>query len=335
MTGKWLVFQAILLEAAGIAAFFELSDPVVGLWVFVFSHLCASLLFSLFIWQLLPARYKRPVLPTFVALATIQFAIPVLGPVGTVLGLLLALYLPRHKHAPPWRQVAIPELPYQPIDISSEVLYSHGGLTQVLREANDPDKRLKAVMASKHINPRDHVRILREALKDSSDDVRLLAYGMLDGKEKLITERINKHQRELQKAEGRHRFRLTMALAQDYWEMAYLGLAQGGVKQHFLNKALELLEPLVEHPADAMACRMMGRIHLEMREWNTAYGYFLRAMALGIEQKDILPYLAETVFRMGHYQKVQEYVERYVETGTTDPGFLPVKNYWLGGNSVG
>ncbi len=335
MAGKWLVIQAIFLEIAGLSLFFYLDSSVASLWSYLFSHFCASLLFSLFILSLLPKHYQRPIIPTYFALVTIQFSIPVLGSIGTVLGILLALYLPRHRHSAPWREVNIPDLPYQPINISSEALYSHGGLTQVLREASDPAKRLKAVMASKHINPRDHVRILREALKDPVDDVRLLAYAMLDDKEKKITERMNQHQKELVKAKGEHHARLTLVLAQDYWEMAYLGLAQGGVRQHFLNKAIQLLQPLVEYPADAMACRMLGRIYLELEQWDVANGYFLRALALGVEQKHILPYLAETSFRMRRYKKVQEYIQRYVDTGTADPGFIPVMNYWLKGASVG
>ncbi len=334
MAGKWLVIQAIFLEIAGLSLFFFLDSSVAGLWSYLLAHLCASLLFSLFILRLLPRRYRKPIVPTYLVLVTIQYSIPIIGSIGTVLGILLALYLPRHKHQAPWRQVSIPDLPYQPINISSDALYSHGGLTQVLREAADPSKRLKAVMASKHINPRDQVRILREALKDPVDDVRLLAYAMLDEKEKQITERMNQHQKELVKAEGAHRARLIMVLAQDYWEMAYLGLAQGGVRQHFLNKAIELLQPLLEYPADAMACRLLGRIYLEMEQWDVANGYFLRALALGVEQKHILPYLAETSFRMRRYEKVEEYVQRYVDTGTADPGFIPVIQYWLKGASL-
>jgi tetratricopeptide (TPR) repeat protein len=184
-------------------------------------------------------------------------------------------------------------------------------------------------MASKHINERDHVRILRQALKDPVDDVRLLAYAMLDEKEKKISERINRHQQQLKNIDSENSLPVALRLAQDYWEMAYLGLAQGGVRTHFLHRAKDLLLPLVEHKADAIASRLLGRIYLALEQWDEAEDHLLLALDLGIEPQQVLPYLAEAAFHRRQFEKVKDYLAYYAESSVIHPSFSSVVKFWL------
>ena len=55
---------------------------------------------------------------------------------------------------------------------------------------NAPFKRLKAVMATRHMAPREAMEIWSKATRDPIDDVRLLAYAMKDDHEKRLTDRI-------------------------------------------------------------------------------------------------------------------------------------------------
>jgi hypothetical protein len=56
--------------------------------------------------------------------------------------------------------------------------------------ATPVDKRLNALVAIQSTPTRASGASLRSLLGDPADDVRLLAYGILDGKEKKITQRI-------------------------------------------------------------------------------------------------------------------------------------------------
>ena len=105
-------------------------------------------------------------------------------------------------------------------------MFNDGGLQDVLRHAPDTEKRMAALFATRRMPPREAIPILKLALRDPADDVRLLAYSMLDKQESEINLRIEAALRQLA-AEGAHRTALHDALARWYWELAYLGLAQG------------------------------------------------------------------------------------------------------------
>ncbi|MGZ0843230.1 HEAT repeat domain-containing protein, partial [Klebsiella pneumoniae subsp. pneumoniae] len=60
----------------------------------------------------------------------------------------------------------------------------------VLRHAPDPNQRLTAIFATRRMPGKEAIPILKLALRDPADDVRLLAYSMLDQKESRINQRI-------------------------------------------------------------------------------------------------------------------------------------------------
>ena len=331
MVSKWLALQAVILESTGLVALFSDGPETDRLAVYVVCHLLASLVLSLLMLGLLPERYRRPRWRVIGLLTTLQFAIPIIGSVGTVAGILLALYLPRKERRIPWHEVPIPDLPFKPVPVSAQPLYSHGGLQQVLREAADADKRVGAVMATKQMHERDRIRILRQALKDPADDVRLLAYAMLDEKEKEISERIMARQKAIEETEDEEaRLPLRLQLAQDYWEMAYLGIAQGGVKVHFLNEAEKQINLILKRESHPAALRMLGRIKLERGDYEAAEHLFNEAMLNGMPAGQLLPYLAEVAYHQRAWGKLISYLMAARVTGRVHPSFRPILHYWLG-----
>ncbi|RMF16677.1 MAG: polysaccharide biosynthesis protein, partial [Gammaproteobacteria bacterium] len=328
--------QAVLLESIGLSALVAGGTDSQRLFLYVLCHLLASVLFSLVVYPLLPERYRRPRSMVLMFLVTLQFAIPVIGSVGTLAGILLALYLPRRHRKIPWNEVPIPELPFKPVPVSAQPLYSQGGLQQVLREAADPNKRVGAVMATKQMHERDRIRILRQALKDPADDVRLLAYAMLDEKEKEISERILARQKALEDASDAESARpIRFQLAQDYWEMAYLGIAQGGVKTHFLRECEKQLNQILAEGPDPGALRLMGRVYLERADYDAAEHLFNEAMLHGMPAVQVLPYLAEIAFYQRQFGKLQSYLHACEASGRVHPAFRPVMNFWLHPENAG
>ena len=283
---------------------------------------------TLILLPLMPSRYRGQPITTGVFLFTLQFAIPFIGSVGLVLGMLLALYLPRSSRDIPWQEGDIPELPFQPIDMDLQVVYSQGGLRQVLREAIDTDKRLKALMATRQMNDRDAIEILREALKDPSDDVRLLAYSMLEQKEKTLAQRAGTLQQSLQSADDLTSVSLQRRLAQVWWEMAYLGLAQGGLRQYYLDSAGKLLRRLVARRSQHNDWRLLGRVELALGNIDNAEEAFRSALAGGSSPELIMPYLGEVAYLRRDFDQVRQHLsacplERF------HPANRPVIKSWL------
>jgi len=205
-------------------------------------------------------------------------------------------------------------------------------IRQVLRESNDTEKRLKAVLATKRMNKRDAIEILQNALSDRVDDVRLLAYSMLDGMEKEISKKIVSCLEGVRKSTGEKQDAYKRSLAQNYWEMSYLGLAKGGVRRHFLLSAKKVLEELLEdiEQQNPDNLKIKGRIHLALEEYDDAIGTLYQAVATGLPRSQVLPYLAEAAFYSGEYDHMMHLLNEYNTNKIKPDMFTPVLHYWLG-----
>ncbi len=334
MRTAWLIILATIFEAAGVTALLAGFVAPYRLPGYLLGHATASLLFALVLWQHMPKRYQHPIKRTAFFLFIVQFFIPFIGSIGLSTGLMLALHLPRKRVHLLWDEINDPDLPYRPYDVSSQPLYSQGGLAQVLREASSTEKRVKAVMASKQMSNRDSVAILQQALKDTSDDVRLLAYAMLDEKEKVISDRVKSTRQALAQAETRNNQQEIIAqkklLAGHYWEMAYLGLAQGGVKTHFLTLASENCQSVLTHTRDAGILRLLGRIHLENRRPEAAKKSLLEAIKRGLPRYQMLPYLAEIAWLQRNFEQTKKLLaELSSNPQQVHPTLQGVLHYWL------
>lgn len=330
MSGTWvfLLIVAIATEVAGVVVLLTPGADDPELVVYLAAHALSCAILAALLLPLLPARYRGQPLLAGLFLFTLQFAIPFIGSIGVLLGILLALYLPREPRDLPWQELDIPELPFQPVDMNLQVVYSQGGLRQVLREASNPDKRLSALMATRQMSDRDAISILREALKDPTDDVRLLAYSMLEQKEKTLARRASQLQQGLSGAQGNERFLTQRRLAHVWWEMAYLGLAQGGLRLHYLNSAAALLRELVEQRGQHNDWRLLGRVELELGRHDAAQAAFSTALELGAAPEAIHPYMGELAFLRRDFERVRHHLsacplERF------HPANRPVIESWL------
>ena len=328
MVNSWFALLALALETGGVTGLLSPTAGNLELAAYLVAHAIACALLTLILLPLMPSRYRGQPIITGVFLFTLQFAIPFIGSVGLVLGMLLALYLPRSSRDIPWQEVDIPELPFQPIDMDLQVVYSQGGLRQVLREASSTDKRLEALMATRQMNDRDAIEILSEALKDPSDDVRLLAYSMLEQKEKTLAQRAGTLQQSLQGADDLTSVSLQRRLAQVWWEMAYLGLAQGGLRHYYLDSAGKLLRRLVARRSQHNDWRLLGRVELALGNIDNAEEAFRSALAGGSSPELIMPYLGEVAYLRRDFAQVRQHLsacplERF------HPANRPVIESWL------
>jgi hypothetical protein len=92
---------------------------------------------------------------------------------------------------------------------------------------------MKALLALQNVPTRQSSGILREALADSADDLRLLAYGMLDAREQQLTHRIEQalqRHRNGRAGTDEARYLAARELAELYWELVYQELVQGDMR---------------------------------------------------------------------------------------------------------
>ncbi|WP_323750163.1 polysaccharide biosynthesis protein [Marinobacter sp.] len=315
----WIVSLGLAIEAGGLAALFTDLPSLLALSAYLTAHALATLLFTVVCLPLLPASYRRNLVLAGVFLFTLQFAMPVIGSIGVFAGILLPLRLPRSEHHIPWQETAIPDLPYRPVDMDEQLGFSDGGLREVLREASSSDKRLKALLASRQLADQEAVDILKEALKDPTDDIRLLAYSMLEQKEKQLATRAQKLKKLIDDPDHPDWHRLTRRLAHTWWEIAYLGLAQGGLKQYYLENARNLLADLTAAKSFHNDWRLLGRIELALGHTEAANNAFQAALASGAPPELIYPYQAEMAFLARDFQKVRFHLANCSRFGPSAP----------------
>ena len=294
------------------------ASPTLAGWFFPLAHGAACLLFSLSLPGLLPRRLQAPPRAFVVFAFASAFFIPALGMAGLLTCVIPAL----HKCSSPagraaWRRLQLPDLPVRPAARQpSEAISDSGNLAGALREAGDPKRRSKALIATLAAEDRHAAPLLRLALKDPADDVRLLAYILLNRKEKWIVERVRARKSQLDGAEPGFAFALHKALAHDYWELACLATSAGSAMTSFCMCALEHAQAgLLLQPRDIDLQLLCGRVHLRDMQLDAASKVFASTLGTGLPPGKIAPFLAEIAFFRRHYSDVKKHLARAATGG--------------------
>lgn len=169
-----------------------------------------------------------------------------------------------------------------------------GMLISVLQNAREPSQRTSAILATLRLPDQDAINILRVALKDSEDDIRLLAYALLSQMDKRYNEGIQNHLALLRKSTGNRACFLHKQIAQEYWELAWVGLARGESVGAILDKALEhVTQALDGYPNDGGLHFLLGKTLLRMRRFKEAAGALASAERYGIPSGRLASYREE------------------------------------------
>ncbi|UTW06187.1 HEAT repeat domain-containing protein [Pseudomonas benzenivorans] len=329
MTSKWLFSGAFLFELSSWAALSAQLPVGQAALLYASAHALGSLLLSAGIWLLLPRRYKFPLPWSPLFIFALAFFVPLLGAVGVILAVFPALYLPRKQQEQAWDSMSVPELPFRPQDQRRDLMFSDGGLRDVVRHAPSTEKRLNALFATRRMEGRDSIPILKLALRDPADDVRLLAYSMLDQQESGINQRIETALGQLAAAAEEQRPALHATLARWYWELAYLGLAQGSVLEHVLNQAREHVEQSLAGVSNGESHLLAGRIALQQGLLEQAETHFQQAELAGVSPQKLVPFRAEMAFIQRRYEEIPAQLATLPEPLLQRPPFAELARYWL------
>lgn len=275
------------------------------------------------------------------------FFLPVFGLLGWLLGVLPALYRPVQRRERDWRRVRIPPLPATLFDPRTRRLPVSQGtsIMDVFERADtEVDDRLAAALALRQLPTRPAVPILRVALRDPVDDVRLLAYAMLDRRDARLQARIQVYQRALKSSDldASERRALNHALGELYWELAYTGLATGAVEARALESAARHARAALdaERPADGAAQTerhgeratlfLLGRILIRQGQLDEAERVLIQARARGFADASIRPYLAEIAFLRRDMASVKEHLRALGPRAHDRPGLIAdLCRFWL------
>ncbi|ACC74364.1 sugar ABC transporter permease [Paraburkholderia phymatum] len=281
---------------------------------------------------MMPARYRTPRIRLLVSLWFLNFAVPVGGILCSIGALAIAAALPRPRTQLPIMAVEEPKFA---ANLIGTVSYGRGArLKAELQNAEAGTSfRMTALLAMQSMPARTVSPLLQGMLADPLDDIRLLAYGILDNREKVLTQQIlverpkldRKLHPELSDAERAHANR---TLAQLYSELIYENLVTGDVYRNAADQADGFAAAALEHdPNDAALWRLRGRLAIARLDLDGAETMLQRAIDCGFPRDRMLPWLAETAYLRRDFARVRTLLGE-IDSRATTPTLSAVLDFW-------
>jgi hypothetical protein len=315
----WIVLQ--LLSAVHRAPDFA-SMSVLLAWQALAASLAAPGALTL-----MPKRFRQGGGRTLLYLWCFAFSIPVGGLALTCGTIALGAWLPRDMEEPPI------SLLYEPQFISQQPTVAYGRGAHLKSALLSPEAatsfRMTALMAMQSMPMRTVSPLLREMLDDRYEDIRLLAFWMLDRQEKDLTQKILSQMPKLKLAlSPAERYRVNKELALLYNELIYAYLVQGDVYRHAARQADSYAAQALEQmPDDASLWRLRGRLALDRGDTESALQMLTQAQLHGYDRARLLPYLAEVAYLRRDFAAVSRLLEE-IPSATSLPMLRPLLVYW-------
>ena len=293
MSSLKLIIYAVAAEIASLMLLLSKQADLSIFLLYLLSHGLASALLSVVAWSLLPERFRTPKILSWVLVFSFAFFIPAMGLVTILGGVALGIWLPALFRDLPFGLVDQPY--FTPVQVNSTAGFRQIDLKNLLISSKAPNAlRVQGMLVLKDMPARVTGNLLRHSLGDSFEDLRLLAYGILDQKEKEITRDIERALHLLERSKESRRYRLARRLAELYWELNYQNLVRGDIRTLTLERAGYYADMgLMESPEDAGLWLLRGRIQLSQEQIGEAHQSMTFARRLGLSAAKVNPWLAE------------------------------------------
>jgi hypothetical protein len=305
------------------------NDSSTGLLLgFLAVQALAAALTAMALWGLLPRRYRSPFGTTYCYLFAYCFFVPVGGILVCIGSQLVAWLFPRKPDDSGIQSVGFPEF-----DSHLVSRVTHGGgarLRQMLGNRRAPlPERMTALVAMQSMPARSASPVLRGLLTDSTDDIRLLAYGILDNAEKQLNSRILAELKRLETArDAREQAEINKRLADLYWELIYQNLVSGDIYDYTAAQAERYAAAALEADGNHAALwYMRGRLALSRREPEQARLFMVRAESLGFPRDRVLPMMAEAAYLEHDYAAVRAILLSF-DSPSPLPLVRPLLRFW-------
>lgn len=327
MTGLKLGAMAASFEASAFVILLKFDTSGWLLAQFFLLHGAASAFLSLFVRSALPVRYRVPRARVLTLLFLFSFFIPLLGLIGLMTAVFVAHWVPRITRRLPFANIEAVEFAFPRRERRAR--FVQGGISARLKDHDIPDEhRMRTLLTLQAMPARMANPILREMLADRADDIRLVAYGMLDTQEKGINSRIHAEIGKLETVQESHvRFIGLRQLAELYWELVYGNLVQGDLRRHAIERSLAYLgEAMTIQADDPGLWFLKGRL-LHANRDPAAEEALQQAVARGIEESRVLSYLAEIAFYRRDFAAVRRLLSR-IGDRQSSTRLAPLLRYW-------
>lgn len=326
MTAGFTSYLLSHASLAGLARPFRGLAPRLLLAYALAANGLLSLVLAVPMARLLPKAYRGPRASWLCAMLMVTVPIA-----GVPIALLVALGIARLNSRMPVPEPETLGLPAFGREMRGRQPHMGvGGAWAILRAKDAGVTRgVRALLALDPRLSRQTAPLVRAALRHPEEDLRLLAYGLLDQREGDLAQNINETL-SLRRSLGPDDDSsiLEKRLAFLYWELLYQDLSRDHLRVHAIRRAqTHALAALAHHPEDATLHVLMGRIAMLEGHYLAARTHCERALDLNAAPGQVLPYLAETRFRLGDYAALKD-LARAFPSLLDLPTIGPVVRFW-------
>lgn len=332
MLSPKLLLAGISLESGALAILTQDISVPLQLSGFVVLHAAASFIAAYLVLMALPKHYRQPkpaVLGLFFLLA---FFVPILAFI-TLIGIVItARFFSKTVIYYPFIKVELPEFTLGSAGIRNSL--GEGAIrTRLNTPSLSTEVRMKALLSAHAMSARYSVPILKELLGDEADDLRLLAYGMLDNREKTLNALIHDLLIKLDNNPEPELCQLYQKqLAELYWAFAYEYLAEGDMLIYMLTQAEHYTRAALQANSDGDLWVLLAQILIKQQKNQEAETAFNQAISLGMPVTRIQPYLAELAYQRHDYTAVRQHLE-LIPFNNQMPQIANIQRFWLGTSS--
>ncbi|MDR0226499.1 MAG: hypothetical protein LBI66_08770 [Burkholderiaceae bacterium] len=332
-----LALSALAAEIASWSSLWLLrSSSDAALLAYLAAHglACALLALCLSPFVATSAQTLRQRVALVTLMGLFSYAVPVAGIVGSIVAT-VALHRQRGPGAVHrFPVLLVPDFdPHQQSGTSRRQV----GLQSFLSNASVPvASRMRALVALGNVPGHVSSPMLRMALGDTSEDLRLLAYSMLDSKEREISRNIHQELEALEQARqtegasplGSRGLKAARALSDLYAELVYQGVAQGDVRDHAMAQSLHYCGlVLAQKPDHALLLLRRGRLMHLQGDGEQAMLFYDKALSMGMAPARVVPYQAELLFERREFARVHALM-RSLDAQQALPRLRPSILYW-------
>ncbi|NPA28620.1 MAG: hypothetical protein GXO33_00335 [Epsilonproteobacteria bacterium] len=187
--------------------------------------------------------------------------------------------------------------------------FGEGAMSVLMKQKFMPSNvKIHALSALESQINKTHLSIIKQALSDKEDEVRLFSFSIIDRMEKRINGEIHRYQKIFEKSDNLQvRLKAARELARLYWDLVYFELADDTLQKFLIDEAMRFIDFVLKHEYENIPIHMLlGRVYLFKGMDEAAQREFAFVLETDPTQYGVVaPYMAEIFFRQGNYRTVR------------------------------
>jgi len=324
-----LILLGFILEIGAFSVLFQDISIEKQLTGFFILHAAASVDAAQMGVMFLPKHYRHPKWAVYGLFFLGSFFVPLLSYIFISAVVITARFFSKPVVYHPFLKVELPAFTLGSAGVRNSM--GEGAIRTRLNTSSLPTEvRMKALLSAHAMSPRFSVPMLKELLGDEADDLRLLAYGMLDNREKTLNALIDDLLKKLGTCEVPDLCQLYQKqLAEIYWAFAYEHLAEGDMLAYMLAQAEHYARAALATRPDGDLWVLLAQILIKQQKHEDVDDAFRHAIKLGMPAMRIQPYLAELAYQRQDYQAVRAHLQ-LIPFNSQSPQIANLQRFWLG-----